>query len=77
MTYGWDDDCNLSIRYEATTDKATHCNMTNHTYFNLAGCTSGSIRDHILTVDADAITPVSDKGAHSDGRIYARGGYAV
>ena len=60
VTYGWDDDCNLSIRYEATTDKATHCNMTNHTYFNLAGCTSGSIRDHILTVDADAITPVSD-----------------
>ena len=31
VTYGWDDDCNLSIRYEATTDKATHCNMTNHT----------------------------------------------
>ena len=61
VTYGWDDDCNLSIRYEATTDKATHCNMTNHTYFNLAGCTSGSIRDHILTVDADAITPVSGK----------------
>ena len=61
MTYGWDDACNLSIRYQATTDKATHCNMTNHTYFNLAGCTSGSIRDQFLTIDADAITPVSDK----------------
>ena len=61
VTYGWDDACNLSIRYEATTDKATLCNMTNHTYFNLAGCTSGTIHDHVLTVEADAITPVRDR----------------
>ena len=43
MTYGWDDDCNLSIHYEATTDRATHCNMTNHTYFNLDGCDGGDV----------------------------------
>lgn len=61
VTYGWDDKCNLSIRYEATTDKATLCNMTNHTYFNLAGCAADSIRDHVLTIDADAITPVGGK----------------
>ena len=60
VTYGWDDACNLSIRYEATTDKPTLCNMTNHSYFNLAGCTSGSIHDHVLTVEADAVTSVAD-----------------
>ena len=37
VTYTWNDMCDLIIRYEATTDKATLCNMTNHTYFNLAG----------------------------------------
>ena len=60
VTYGWDDACNLSIRYEATTDKPTLCNMTNHSYFNLAGCASGSIHDHVLTVEADAVTSVAD-----------------
>ena len=62
VTYGWDDDCNLSIRYEATTDKPTLCNMTNHTYFNLAGYDHGTIRDQILRIEADAITPVIDGG---------------
>ena len=62
VTYGWDEDCSLSIRYEATTDKPTLCNLTNHTYFNLAGCTTGSIRDQVLTIEADAITPVIDSG---------------
>ena len=52
VTYGWDDDCNLSIRYEATTDKLTLCNMTNHTYFNLAGYDHGTIRDQILRIEA-------------------------
>lgn len=61
VTYGWDEDCNLSIRYEATTDKPTLCNLTNHTYFNLAGCTSGSVLDQVLTIEADAITPVNDQ----------------
>ena len=58
VTYSWDEDCNLTIRYEATTDKATHCNLTNHTYFNLAGHDHGTIRDHILYIDADVITKV-------------------
>ena len=58
VTYSWDDDCNLSIRYEATTDKATHCNLTNHTYFNLAGHDHGTVRDHIVYIDADVVTAV-------------------
>ena len=58
VTYSWDDDCNLSIRYEATTDKPTLCNMTNHTYFNLAGHEAGSVRDQKIRIEADVITPV-------------------
>ena len=58
VTYSWDDDCNLSIRYEAVTDKATLCNMTNHTYFNLAGHDSGDICGQTVQIEADVITPV-------------------
>ena len=61
VTYAWDDDCNLSIRYEATTDKATHCNLTNHTYFNLAGHDHGTVLDHVVYIDADVVTDVDDE----------------
>ena len=43
----------LVIRYTATTDAPTVCNMTNHSYFNLNGHTSGSALGHRVTVDAD------------------------
>lgn len=68
VTYAWNDACNLSIRYQATTDKATLCNMTNHTYFNLAGHDHGAIGDHVLLIDSDAITPV-------DAGLIPTGGY--
>ncbi len=61
VTYTWDDDCNLSIRYEATTDKATHCNLTNHTYFNLAGHDHGTVLDHVVFIDADVVTAVDSE----------------
>ena len=61
VTYTWDEDDNLSIRYEATTDKPTLCNLTNHTYFNLAGHDHGTIRDHEVLIEADVITPVDDE----------------
>ncbi|HOK51065.1 MAG TPA: aldose epimerase family protein [Bacteroidales bacterium] len=49
----------LTIEYHATTDKPTVVNLTNHCYFNLAGCNQ-SIYDLVLTIDADKITEVDD-----------------
>jgi aldose 1-epimerase len=50
----------LKIDYEATTDKATVVNMTNHSYFNLGGF-NGEVLDHEVTILADTYLPV-DKG---------------
>ena len=58
VTYKLTEDNAIDIKYSATTDKKTIINMTNHSYFNLAGDPSKASTDNILYVNADYYTPV-------------------
>jgi aldose 1-epimerase len=58
VTYTLTEDNALDILYEATTDKATVVNLTNHSYFNLSGVPGSQILDHLVTINADNYTPV-------------------
>lgn len=75
LTYSIADD-GLTIHYEATTDKPTVVNLSNHAYFNLNGTQQGDIMDHILTINADKITEASRDGIPTgkflpvDGTVY-------
>jgi aldose 1-epimerase len=56
VTYTLTQDNSIVMEYEATTDKKTVVNLTNHAFFNLNG--NGTINNHILQVQADQFTPV-------------------
>lgn len=58
VQYTLSDDNELSIEYNAETDKTTPVNLTNHSYFNLTGSVSNTILGHVLMVNADNYTPV-------------------
>lgn len=59
VTYTWTDQNEIIIDYEATSDKKTVINLTNHAYFNLHGAGNGYIYDHQLTIRASAYTPLN------------------
>jgi aldose 1-epimerase len=57
VTYTLTESDGLQIAYNATADKATVLNLTNHSYFDLSGDFSGNILEHEATINADAYTP--------------------
>ena len=68
VTYWLTNDNELRVVYEATTDKATVVNLSQHSYFNLDGEGDGKILDHKLTLNASHYTPVN-KGLIPTGEI--------
>ncbi len=58
VTYALTDRDELVVDYFATTDRATHVNLTQHSYFNLAGAGARDVLDHEVTLNAAQYTPV-------------------
>ncbi len=57
-SYTLSDDGRLVFDFQATTDRATPVNLTQHSYFNLAGAGAGSVLGHVARISAESFTPV-------------------
>ena len=58
VTYTLDNDDKLTVKYEATTDKTTIINLTQHSYFNLSSALNKNILDHEIVINSDSFLPV-------------------
>lgn len=58
LVYALTEDNAFSFHFEAVADKTTVCNFTNHAFFNLNGCSSGMINNHLLQINAEKYLPI-------------------
>ncbi len=70
VVYELDEDNGLQISYSATTDKLTHVNLTNHSFFNLRGICEDSIIHHLIQIHARTYTALGEDGIPT-GEIYS------
>ena len=60
VVYALTDDNTLRMTYDATADKKTIVNFSNHANFNLTGDPTKSVEDHVVMIDADTFTPIEN-----------------
>jgi Galactose mutarotase and related enzymes len=73
VSYSFDDDDTWTVEYEATTDKPTLINLTQHAYFNLDGHDAGTVLDHQLRINAEKYLPVNRLHVPSGKLSFVRG----
>ena len=75
VTYGWIEDNSFEITYKAKTDHTTPLNLTNHSYFNLAGHDSGDVLGHEVQIHSDAVAAVDENATLIGKRMPVRANY--